>query len=79
MNTLETFWTNHASNLLLNQTIKEVRYLTPEEAETLEWHGRCIVLILDNGVSVYPSMDDEGNGAGSLFTTSPDLQTIPTL
>ncbi len=77
--TPETFWTQQASDLLLNRTIKEVRYLFPEEAEDLGWYNRCIVLVLDNGVSVYPSMDDEGNGAGALFTTAPALQTIPVL
>ena len=37
------------------------------EMNGLGWTRKPIVLELDNGTVLYPSSDDEGNEAGSLF------------
>jgi hypothetical protein len=34
---------------------------------------------LDNGEMLYPSSDDEGNGAGALHTTIDELPIIPVI
>jgi len=60
-------WTKYAKEHLKGRTIKDVRYMTPSELSDLGWYSRPIVLVLDNGTLLYPSQDDEGNGAGSLF------------
>lgn len=60
-------WIKYGKQHLEGRTIKEVRYLTPEEANNMGWAQRSIVLVLDNGTMVFPSRDDEGNDAGTLF------------
>tara|TARA_R110002153_G_scaffold84853_1_gene212012 strand:- start:1522 stop:1764 length:243 start_codon:yes stop_codon:yes gene_type:complete len=79
MDKWEVKWTEGASKLLLNRTIVKVRYMTDEEKEEVNWDSKPIVLILDNGTSIYPSRDSEGNDGGSLFTNHIDLPVIPVL
>ena len=40
-----------------------------------DWHGSAIVLELDNGLIIYPSADDEGNGPGALFGVDTETKT----
>lgn len=79
MPSTEQRWTKIASALLLNRKIVKVRYLSENEAIELDWSQRCVVLQLDNGMLVYPSADDEGNGAGALFTTDKKESTLPVI
>lgn len=60
-------WTKFAEKHLLHRTIVGVRYMTEAECDVFDWDKSAIVLVLDNGVVVYPSRDDEGNNAGALF------------
>ena len=75
----EARWTKAAQNALVGRTIVAARYLGKDEANRLGWYARSVVFELDNGVLVWPSMDDEGNAAGALFTTDPDHDTLPVL
>jgi hypothetical protein len=72
-------WSDKATLLLAGRKIERVRYLTEKEREGLGWSKRSLVLILDDGTYLWPSADDEGNNAGSFFTTNSDLMTIPTI
>ena len=53
---------------LEGRKIEEVRYLTAYETHKFGWQKRAVVLILDNGDFITPSIDEEGNEAGALFT-----------
>lgn len=75
--TQEADWTRQASKLLKGRTIVKVRIMTREEADASLWSERAFVLQLDDDTLLWPSQDDEGNGAGALFTTSKDLPTLP--
>ena len=57
---------------LIGKRILNVRYLSQEEREALGWHQSCVVLELEDDVLLFPSRDDEGNGAGALFGQTPD-------
>lgn len=72
-------WTDVAKAVLYGRRIVDVRYMEREESEGLGWHRMAVVIELDNGTLVWPSMDDEGNGAGALFTTDPNGATLPVL
>lgn len=72
-------WEKKAALILVGRKIKNVRYLLPQEAESLGWHSRSVVIELDNGVLVWPSSDDEGNDAGALFTTDKRVDTLPVI
>lgn len=64
---------------LVGKTIVDVRYLTPQETSVLGWSKRPIVIIFNDGSFLYPSMDDEGNDAGALFTSIKGLEIIGTM
>jgi len=79
MDNIEKRWTKIAKNQLLGRKIVNVRYLSKEEAETLGWYNRCVVIQLDDGNLVFPSADDEGNNAGSLFTNNKTDSVLPVI
>ena len=72
-------WGVKAMLLLVGRKIERVRYLTEKERREFGWSQRSLILILDDGTHIWPSADDEGNNAGSFFTTNSDLMTIPTI
>lgn len=66
---------------LVGQKIVSIGYLSKEECEEIGWDETCLYITLENGVSLFPSQDDEGNGPGAVFTTIEDdaLGTIGTV
>ena len=76
---LKTLWGAEAAKILEGRTIVLVRYMTRKEVEDLDFRRAGIVLMLDDGTCIFPSMDDEGNDSGALFTTSNHLHTIPVI
>lgn len=57
-------------NPLIGRKIVDVRPMTAFEQNQEGWetrHKATRVLVLDNGDKIYPSSDDEGNDAGTLF------------
>ena len=55
-----------ARQKLLGRRIVEVRYLNAAECNQLMWSHTGVVLVLDNGTTVYAARDAEGNDAGAL-------------
>lgn len=72
-------WELYVTKALVGKKIVAARYLNDDEVESLGWYKSAIVLLLDDGTYVYPSRDDEGNGAGALFTSHADLPVIPVI
>lgn len=70
-------WEKLITKRLVGRKIVETRYMTAEECDNFGFDNRAILLILDDGNYLCPSADDEGNGAGALFTGYEDLPTIP--
>ncbi len=70
-------WTDSAGKRLIGKRIVSVEYMTSKEINNLGWYKRPIILQLDDGNIIYPSMDDEGNNGGALFTNDQNLPTIP--
>jgi hypothetical protein len=59
-------------NMLVGAKISDVCKMRPKELEAHGWDDNrglnpVYVIELDNGVSLYPSRDAEGNGGGVLF------------
>lgn len=79
MDETEKRWTKIAADLLVGRRIVLVRYMKEQEAQDMGWGGRPIVLVLDDGNLIYPSMDDEGNDGGALFTNDEKQPVLPTL
>lgn len=76
---LDARWTEIARRLLLGRRIVAVGYMPPPEAAAHGWSQRGLVLTLDDGTVVYPTMDAEGNGPGVLFTTNEENPVLPVL
>ena len=72
-------WTLEAENLLKGLTVTRVRYMSDDEVEHFGWDYKGVVIQFDNGLAIFPSSDDEGNSAGSLFTTDDVLPVIPVI
>ncbi len=68
---LDEKWTQYAHKHLVGRKITNVRYLSQEEADNLGWGKRCVVLHLNDGSLIFPSKDDAGNDAGTLFGQGP--------
>ena len=77
-NELEKKWNSIARDVLLNQKIVEVAYMSEFEKDESMWHKRPVMFKLENGVWCYPSRDDEGNDGGALFITN-SLGCLPVL
>ncbi len=69
-------WNKTASAVLEGRRITKVAYMSKEDAETLGWYSRGLVLVLDNGMQVMPQSDDEGNNAGALWVGSFGSETL---
>jgi hypothetical protein len=76
---LKKQWLERIRKHLVGRTIKQVHYMTDKDLSELDWLEAAIVLVLDNGEMLYPSSDDEGNGAGALHTTIDKLPIIPVI
>ncbi len=63
---LKRTWIDRARQLLAGRTITDVRWLTDAEAKRRGWRATCPVLTLDDGTTLIPSSDDEGNQAGTI-------------
>jgi hypothetical protein len=72
-------WEDTASRLLVGRTITRVRYLTRGELAVKGWNNACVVLELDDGTILFPSMDDEGNNGGALFTNIAACDAFPVI
>ena len=79
MNELSTRvrWRQKMIKTLRGRKIINVRIMTDEEMEGLGWYEKSVVLMLDDGASLFFSADDEGNNAGACFTTYADLPVLP--
>tara|TARA_R100000781_G_scaffold100278_1_gene63798 strand:- start:848 stop:1126 length:279 start_codon:yes stop_codon:yes gene_type:complete len=72
------YWSKKVSDVLVGKKIVKVKYLEPSEAKQIgDWHHQPIEIILEDGGSLIPMRDDEGNGPGAISTNYVGLETIP--
>jgi len=60
---------------LIGKKIVKIRPITDAERKSEGWdnsHSATSVIELEGGTLLYPSRDDEGNGAGTLFGKDKD-------
>ena len=64
---------------IIGKKIVCIRPMTKKERDAEGWDNdgsATSVIELDNGTLIYPSSDDEGNGAGTLFGKDKDGKTF---
>lgn len=77
---MEKDWTAKISDYLVGKTIKHIRYMTAQEVDDMGWTRANIVIEFDDGHWLVPMADDEGNDAGSLWTSEGNkLSIIPAI
>jgi hypothetical protein len=76
---LKKKWSAAISKVLVGKTIKQIRYLTDQEQEQFDWLDSAVVIIFTDGSWIIPMSDDEGNNAGAIQTSNPELETIPVI
>ena len=76
---MENKWLKIASDQLVGRKIVAVHYMSKEEREDYGWYKRPLVIKLDDGNSIFPSVDEEGNDGGVMFTYHPNNPVLPTL
>jgi len=76
---IRNYWTDIAKKHLVGKKIVAVEYMSDSEVEEFMWHSAPIAIQLDDGHWIYPTMDDEGNDGGAMFTTYTKLPCIPVI
>ena len=77
---LREHWGNLASNFLVGKTIRRARYLNDRETEDIGWTKSGLVIEFTDGHWIVAMSDDEGNEAGSIWTSSQsEINVIPTI
>jgi len=52
---------------LIGQKIVGIRPMTQKEMSDNYWSSPATVIVLENGIKLYASSDEEGNDAGVIF------------
>jgi|TARA_R100000951_G_C2619399_1_gene173920 hypothetical protein len=79
---IKNYWTNTAKKNLVGATIVRVEYMPQDELDEMMWYKAPLCILMQKGKTrfwIYPSMDDEGNDGGALFTTIKEYSCAPTL
>jgi hypothetical protein len=61
---------------IIGKRILNVRPMTPAEKKNYCWSRGGVALELEDGITLYPSRDEEGNGPGVIFGTHPDCDFV---
>ena len=61
---------------IIGQKIVSVRQATDSEKRANHWDEDFTVIELENGIKLYPSCDDEGNGPGIIFGEDKNLNFV---
>jgi len=76
-------WTKKAKDNLVGCKIIKVEYMPDDELKEAMWYKAPLCMLLKHPDGhmfwIYPSMDDEGNDGGALFTTNRDYPCAPVI
>ena len=73
------YWTKEVAKRLEGRTIVKIEYMSEKDLKEWMWYKTPIVIHLDDGGILIPSMDDEGNDGGAIITNYKGLGTIPVI
>jgi hypothetical protein len=62
----EKYWQSYAEENLVGKKVVSVRYMTDDEANSIGWYSRPLIIQFEDGTTIYSSRDDEGNDGGSM-------------
>jgi len=78
-NELAIEWQKRIEKYLLGKSIIKLEYMSEEDAKKFGWSKRPIQILLNNGVWLTITQDDEGNNGGAIHTNIKKLEIIPVI
>ncbi len=72
-------WQKKIETHLLGKSIIKVEYMSEKDANDFGWTNRPIQFLLNNGVWLTITSDDEGNDGGAIHTNIKQLSIIPVI
>ena len=78
-NELTLFLQKKIEKHLLCKSIIKIEYMSEKDSKEQGWHKRPIQLLLNNGVWLTMTSDDEGNNGGAIHTNIEELPVIPVI
>ena len=72
-------WQKRIEKHLLGKSIIKIEYMSEKDSKEQGWHNRPIQLLLNNGVWLTMTSDDEGNNGGAIHTNIEELPIIPVI
>lgn len=66
MDNNEKAWNSKAAAAFVGRTIVSAKYMSEEDAAENGWYSRPLVITFNDGSTIYPMQDDEGNDGGAL-------------
>ena len=78
-NELTLFWQKKIEKHLLGKSIIKIENMSEKDSKEQGWHKRPIQLLLNNGVWLTMTSDDEGNNGGAIHTNIKELPIIPVI
>ena len=72
-------WQKKIETHLLGKSIIKVEYMSQDDADAHGWTNRPIQFLLNNGVWLTITKDDEGNDGGAIHTNIKQLSIIPVI
>ena len=78
-NELALSWQKRIEKYLLGKSIIKLEYMSEEDANKFGWSKRPIQILLNNGVWLTITQDDEGNNGGAIHTNIKKLEIIPVI
>ena len=76
---LSKAWQKKIEKHLLGKSIIKVEYMSEKDSEEQGWSNRPIQILLNNGVWLTMTSDDEGNNGGAIHTNIKELPIIPVI
>ena len=72
-------WQKRIEKHLLGKSIIKVEYMSEKDSEEQGFDCRPIQLLLNNGIWLTITSDDEGNDGGAIHTNIKELPIIPVI
>ena len=60
------------AKMLCGRKIVAVRFMTEKESKQFYWYKRPLIIMLDDGTTLIPQSDDEGNDGGAVYVIHGD-------
>ena len=78
-NELALSWQKIIEKYLLGKSIIKIEYMSEKDSEEQGFDCRPIQLLLNNGIWLTITSDDEGNDGGAIHTNIKELPIIPVI